>query len=398
MEAPKGTAEGLEPGGSRADGPSRRTLVGLAWLCAAVTLSLGVAKLFIQRDDLPAHASPGYNTYEGFVSVDQYCLRAEKLAAWMLADELERPAARARALDDLRHGGHPTAVLLPAVIGLAGRATGSLVLAFVLLSSAAFLAQVAVTMRLGERIGRGLGSGALLVGPVAAVLAAAHLNSARNAAQRLLDPFAALWATSMALAALRWQERPSHGSATLLFLAQLTGCFIKLSYFPLLALPALVALAGGGPGRFARTLRAAFWFGALPALPAIAYIAAVPGFGNFGGEMNQAAAASNLVFRELGAFSVEVALVLQAFPLLIVASWSRLTPPGRGVVLGGLALLASLLALRLPDVHRLYLPLVGLFAAGSAPVLVARVERRLLIPLLAAYAAANVAILALMAT
>ncbi len=380
--------------------PSARALALLLALCALATLALGTAKLVVQRSRPPAHADPArnadplHNRYDGFVSIDQYCVRAERFRDRFRGT----PGAREALQLDLTTQGHPTAVLVPVVLALASELTRSIPLAFAALTAAAFLAQVALVRRLAQRLAAAAGGlDARVAGLCGAILVAAHVDAARSAVQLLIDPFAALSATACVWLSLALGERAPGGgrapsarrAARWLFAVQVAGPLVKLSYLPFLAAPALIAFATRGGERWRAAAGAALGFGLLPLVPALAWVLAVPGWTAFTSEMGIAATYSTLSARELRLFALEMALWFQPLPLaLFLAPRPALRPATLATLAVTLVFLASVWALRLPDDYRLYLPALGLLCAACAPSVVLLAGRRL-VPALALYAAAN---------
>ena len=349
------------------DGPQRelRSLNLLALVCVMLTLTLGVTKLFVQRAHLPSYATPTYNTYEGFVSIDQYCIRAEKMRDRVQAGPDEVEGAQAEMMKDLRKRGHPSAILIPAIIALVSIPVGSIPYAFIGLVIAALLLQFLAVRRLASR----LTGGAAPAIAIATVLVASHCDTVRSSAQLLLDPFAALFTTLTVLVSQRRHEGGGAGTTWTLVALQLLGPFIKLSYLPALAAPAIVTLCVARENRIGGALLDGIRFGLLPVLPAVAYVLAVPTLDGFGREMDQTLESSSMSSWELGNFAIEMALLLAP---LVVLLWRPKTDAARidartgSVLLVVLTFLLSLWALRLPDDHRLYLPLIGLMAAAVA--------------------------------
>lgn len=388
---------------SAAGAPSARALALLLALCALATLALGTAKLVVQRSRPPAHADPArnedplHNRYDGFVSIDQYCVRAERFR-----DRFRGVAGAREALHlDLTTQGHPSAVLVPVVLALASELTRSIPIAFAALTAAAFLAQIALVRRLAQRLAEAAGGlDARVAGLCGAILVAAHVDSARSAVQLLIDPFAALLATACVWLSLALGERadsPPAGRRSLspraaarwLLAVQVAGPLVKLSYLPFLAAPALVAFAARGGERWRAAAGAALSFGLLPLVPALAWVLAVPGWTAFTSEMGIAATYSTLSARELRLFALEMALWFQPLPLaLLLARRPALRPATLATLAVTLVFLASVWTLRLPDDYRLYLPALGLWCAACAPSVVLLAGRRL-VPALALYAAAN---------
>lgn len=369
-----------------------RGLQILLVLATALTLALGVSKLLVQRAYPPPYVAQHFHRYEGFVSIDQYCLRAEKFRDRIYAAPDERGAAQARLMQDLESGYLPTAVLVPAILGAISRWTGSIPVTFACLSAGALLAQLGALLALGAHLGRR--HGGRVVGWTAAVLLVGHVDAMRASAQLLIDPFAAALASGCVLFALR---RRAGGRGTVALLAiQVLGPFVKLTYAPLLAAPAVIELVCAGERRLARAVRAGLLFGVLPALPAVLYLLWIPGAGAFSSEMVRAVDSSSLTARELRHFALEMAFLFQVLPLLYLLgrhAAREVRSELDGVALATLVFVASVMGIQLPDDYRLYLPAVGLLAALAAPGAVHAAGRRL-VPALACYVLANGAVAA----
>ena len=95
----------------------KRTL----WVCLTLTLGLGFAKLQIQKARPPNWLKPTH-TYAGYVSIDGYSHTAEAIHQWYLG--ADSGAARVRAR--LAHEGHPTALLVPALVAALALILGSI--------------------------------------------------------------------------------------------------------------------------------------------------------------------------------------------------------------------------------------------------------------------------------
>jgi hypothetical protein len=222
-------------------------------LAAAVSAAAGAAWLSLlwwrtETDRWIGHYCP-----------DGYCAYADRLRAALLGGG---PAARRELADFVAtylHAHNPVAPLLQAP--LAGLTPHPL-LAYMLVSTAASLfACLALRCLL---IRAGVGSPWLLALLPAAL--ATHVLVLRAFARPMTDALgmaatlAALWALD------RERERPTAGRALLLFAAQLVGLSTRVSFIPVLGMPALAALAAPGPGagRLRAAVRAALLFGLLP--------------------------------------------------------------------------------------------------------------------------------------
>ena len=133
-----------------------RGLNVLLGVCVLLTLGLGVAKLAVQRERPPAYVREGRNIYEGFVSIDRYCNRAELFRDWSEGIEGGREAL----IHDVVHWHHPTVLLVPLAVGVSSRAVGSIPITFALYSAGAFLVQVVLVLRLARSLAPSAGEGA----------------------------------------------------------------------------------------------------------------------------------------------------------------------------------------------------------------------------------------------
>lgn len=361
-------------------GRERRLAILLA-LCVAATLSLGVAKLFVQRAHPPAWTVTGTNTFEGFVSIDRYCERAARIRAWLVGDD----PGGAQVLEHVRAHGHATALLVPGCVALLSLVTGSIVLAFALLSAAAFVLQVLLVGLLARRLVPGA---ALVAGLLAATLTAAHCDSARTAVQLLLDPFTAAFSTLIVLTTLRWLERRDVRTALLLLAAECVACTVKLAVLPVLASPAILALICA-PGRKKSALAVTIGVGLLPLLALQTYTQLVLDESMFSAEIGEMWSRNVPTRASIRNFLVEMVVLLQFVPFVLLRGCRALRRDALAVLAVGALLLLSVASVRLHDDARLYLPVLGLALAGATPALLAVVPERWIVRGAALFAAVN---------
>ena len=362
--------EGLEEGEGRR--LARRFSVVLV-LCAALTLGAGFARLYLQRGEhLPDYARTPANRYAGFAALDDYATRAALFRDWLRGDgELEDVLARARS------GLHPASLLVPLLVGLASLLAGSVPLAFALFSATAAVAAALLVVRLATTLARGREDPALAaaVGAVAGVLALAHVDAVRTAVQLHMDPFCNLWAVAAVALLIRVRAGGGAGTRALFMLVLATGPLVKISLFPLLALPAASAFLWPAEreGRASGAARALLAW-ALPPLAVWVFVLAWCGALHLAfHDMRDQATQFAIDRRYLVNFTLEMALLFQLFPLVFLLRPARPWSDGERVVWLALALvLVGTWIFRLPAIPRLYLPVTSFLAVLAAPRIVGR--------------------------
>lgn len=379
MPERKGNERAHEPG-------QERRLAVLLVVCVIATLALGVAKLFVQRAHPPVWATGGIHTHEGFISIDQYCERSELFRAWLAGED----PGGAELLEHLRVRGHATAVLVPGLVALLGLVTGSIVFSFALLSGAAFVAQVVLVGRLARRLVPGAPR---VAGLVAATLVASHVDSARTAAQLILDPFTAAFATLVVLATLRWLERRDVGSALAMLAAVYGASSVKLASLAVLAAPPLVALVCAR-GKRKSAVVVGLAAGILPLLTLFAYARFALERPMFSAELVEMWSRNIPTRKSLQNFLVEMALLLQFVPFVLLGRARAIGREALGTLLVAGTFWLSVASIGLHDDARLYLPVLGLAVAGSTPSLLAMVPARWIVGATALFAAGNLAVAA----
>ncbi len=356
----------------------QRGLRFLLLCCLCLALALGAAKLLIQREHPPEFTRFPANVLHGWVAIDGYGQRAELLRDWIAAEPGSGEALRAA----LRNPLHPTSWLVPALVALVSFATRSVPLAFALLSWAALAAHAWLAVAVARRLAPGASAS---VPWIAGCLVAAHCLCLRTAAQLMLDPFAAACAAACLVLALDWTAHGGTARALGLHAVQAAGLFVKDSYVPWLAAPALIALCAAGL-RARRTWSALGLMGVLPLLWPALFLAWHAGLAAALHDLRYTHSDLGMDRRQLAHFGVEMALLLQVFPLAIWAGRRGSSRAELGVGLALLVVLATTWAQRLPPIPRVYLPcvapLVVLAVVASERVLRDRARRRWLAALL----------------
>jgi hypothetical protein len=201
---------------------------------------------------------------------DGYCTYADRLRAALLEGG---PAARRQLAEftaTYMHAHNPLAPLLQAPLAAL---TPHPILAYLLVSAGASLF---TCLAMWHLLARTRAYSRWIVTLLPAALAT-HLLVVWAFARPMTDALgmaatlAALWTLE------RERERPAPGPALWLFAAQLVGLFCRVSFIPVLGMPALVALTSPGPWgeRVRATLRSAVLFGLLPGLVFLALNAAL---------------------------------------------------------------------------------------------------------------------------
>ncbi len=331
-----------------------RSIHVLALLFVAAALFLGSVKVALQKRSPPAWAAAPIHGFEGYVSIDGFSQRAA-----FLRDSVTGGEAREEPEADLSL--HPTSWLVPLAVAATSFLTGSIPIAFAILSGLASLAQVLLVGLLARRFDA---ERRAEVGWLAALATGGHCLTMRTAAQLTLDPFCAVWITASLLLSLRWSERRRGSDLLWLSLLGTSGLFLKSSFLPALALPSLVAWLAGERG--AKRLLGSFFLTALlPLAIALAFQRALLPETSATGDLEHLAAAWKLDSTQIAHFALEMALLFQLYPLALLGTW-RDRPARSGLVALGL-LLASTWAFGLPAVPRLYLPALGVLVALAVP-------------------------------
>ncbi|MCA8971272.1 MAG: hypothetical protein KDC95_15885, partial [Planctomycetes bacterium] len=223
-------------------GKNRRLRI-VAALAVLLSITLGVLKVQLQRAHPPAWAQEGIHLYEGYPSIDWFCYRAEWLRD-TLEGRLDQAYSAWRPEDDL----HAGAWLVPLWIAITSKLTGSIPVAFQILSA---LVIALLCLGIHRVVRSALASNeddhddaddaddADTVASLAVLAFAAHVLVCRSAGHLYFDPFVALWMLASLHASIRHARDRTHG--LVLALIQTTGLFLKSSFLPALAIPVLAA-------------------------------------------------------------------------------------------------------------------------------------------------------------
>ena len=141
---------------------------------------------------------------------------------------------------------------------------------------------------------------------------------------------------------------------------QVLGLFTKNSYLPFLIAPAILVWLRGPAPRWPAIGNSLAVFAGVPALLATAFVWSVPGIQAAGSDAVKLFASWDLSGDKLLHFAVEMVLLFQLLPLLLVLRFQHTpAPPERlGVAVLWIALVYTLAlwSFGLPAVPRLYLP------------------------------------------
>lgn len=360
---------------------ARRGRELLLGACILLTLGLGIAKVFVQRAHRPSYLHAAH-VYHGWPSIDGHSLKAERIRTWMTGGDPGAASLREFLSDE----GHPSSLVVQTAVAALSLFVGSIPVTFMLLSALAFCLQIALVVRLAWLCA---GEVRPWVPALAGILAAGHVLSVRTAAQLHLDPFCALIATAVLVATLEQAREPRRGRAAWLGVLLTLGLFTKISLLPLLAVPPLV-LAARAPGRRLATLvRAGLAFSLPPLVIWGAALWLVTGGGPTTTEPGHLLKTWELDARQLRNFGIEMVLLLQAFPVLLLLRRREWSADERAVGMVLILLLAATWAFRLPAIPRLYLPTVGLMAVLGAAQLAQLLPPRLVSTVVALYLLAN---------
>lgn len=357
-------------------------------LCACLTIVFGVAKVQMLRKYPPEYAQKVGNSYEGFVSGDNYSLRAAYIKEWLQGDD---PGGK-RLRKFLSKDAHPNSILVPSLVGATAILTKSIPWTFVAWASLALLIQALLVVHvarfsLGPEIDPDSavspwGLGALFLG---------HCLAMRTASQLHLDPFCGALMLGTVAISLRLTTNSSKTTPLALFLVQMMGAFTKASFLPALAMPAIIV--GWRQRSWSRFFIAAFVYGVIPMALMLLFVELVPGRKSVGRDFGRFLEAWQLSPKELLHFAVEMVLLFQFWPIVLFVRRQRL---GGGALVLACALLVLLAtwAFNLPAVPRLYLPVLGLGLAGmgcavSELLLSRRAGQAVLVVILANYLVAT---------
>lgn len=332
----------------------------LLLLCVVTTASLGLVKTLWQSAHPPTWVATGGHLFESFVAIDGHAERARCFYDWLRGGEGSSERLLANICDPTRH---QTALMVPLLVALLGAAIGSVPVAFLVLSGLGFVLCTTLVVRVARAVApvAERPNTALLAG----IFFAGHCLSGRAALQLHLDVFVTFLALLAVLLTRSWILASAARTAWALFAVQLAGLFCKSSYWPMLALPPL-AMCLTAPRAWPRALRAAALFTALPLACMSAYLAAVPGLSTLTSDATHFAAPLALTPGHGADALLELGLLLQWWPLILLIRGRRPSAPWP-VMVALLLFAATFIALRFPVVPRLYWPMAALLATIVAP-------------------------------
>ncbi len=355
-------------------------------LCFLVTALCGGSKLYLQKRNPPDFAVRQGQIFDGYVSIDFYCHRAAKVKR-ALTGQSDPNLTESLARKDILH---PTSWLVPVAVALVSSITASIPVAFFVLSLSALFAQAWLIRLLVFEI---CGHAALLFANCAAVVFLSHITTIRSAGQFYLDPFVSTAALAAVLLTFRILRSPAKKVAGLgLAALQASALFLKSSYLPWLAAPALLAFVGCKEGRLATTLRFGLLYGVLPLVPALIFLNVAHGeLQSATKDMADLASSWTLSSGELKRFALEMVLLFQWLPLAFVFTLRPRDSRILGLLLCLALVLLSVWSFRLPAIARLYLPVLSVLVAACFAHLAGRVSERAVIAMVVVHAAINYA-------
>lgn len=353
--------------------------------CALLTVCFGIAKVQMLRAYPPGYAQNGFNSYEGFVSGDGFSYRSELIRDWLVGDD--RGGEKLQAY--LAEGGHPNSILVSTLVGATSIVTQSIPWTFVGWSSLALIIQALLVVSIARSLRDAhekQSSPRSATHWVMGSLFLGHCLAIRTAGQLHIDPFCGAAMLGAAALSLRITDHFRWSTGAGLFLVQVLGVFTKASYLPALAIPALVLKLRGGS--WSRSCLATGIFGLLPLAIMLSFVELVPGGDTAGRDFGQFLNAWHLSSQELQHFAVEMLLLFQFWPILLIGCRRHLGG-GIPILTCALLILISTWIFKLPAVPRLYLPVLGLGLAGASHATSRLVEHRLALPALLAVLLAN---------
>src|SRR5262245_8652653 len=364
--------------------PARRLdrwLRGGLPICVVLTLALGIAKVYRQKEHHPPSYDKPVHVFEGYMAIDGHAAVAAGFRDWIRGDDPGARALRERLEGSL----HPSAIAVPLVVGALGAVIGSIPIAFLLLSAAATCLQVWLAAALCARFG----STSTAERRLAALLTCGHVFTIATCAQLYLDPFVAVLVSIACLLTARWMDGGGARSALLLAAVQGVGLFTKISYVPMLAIPCLALATSKRARSTARIAIAGVFFAGLPLAAWWLYLRWLGDSSSMSRESEHLWSSWKLQPAQFLAFLGEMFLLFQAFPLFVFRA-NRNSSNAMLIVRWALFLLLfATWTFRLPAVHRLYLPEVSLLAALAATPAFQRCSPRVLLPAVVVYLAAN---------
>lgn len=350
-----------------------------------LTLGFGIAKVQMLRAYPPDYAKNGFNSYEGFVSGDGFSHRSALVRDWLLGDDEGATELRAYLSD----GGHPNSILVPTLVGATAILTKSIPWTFVGWSCLASVAQALLIVSIARSLlpGSREREGPRSAAPwVLGSVFLGHCLAIRTAGQLHLDPFCSVAMLATVALSLRLAQRRNGATGAVLFLVQCLGLFTKASYLPALAIPFVIMKLKGQS--WLRCFVAMLVFGVFPLAVMLTFVEFVPGRDTAGRDFGQFLAAWHLSPRELRHFAVEMLLLFQFWPIVLIARRRRVGS-GTPILMCALLVLVSTWVFKLPAVPRLYLPVLGLGLAGCAGVVSDLLHHRFAFPAFVAVLLAN---------
>ncbi|MCB9881302.1 MAG: hypothetical protein H6832_05110 [Planctomycetes bacterium] len=346
---------------------SRRWRIA-AVLAVLLSITLGVLKVQIQRAHPPDWALDGTHLYEGYPSIDWFCFRVEWLRG-TIEGTMNQAYSEWRPEDRL----HAGAWLVPLLVAVTSKLTGSIPVAFQVLSALA-IALLCLGIHRFVRSARATEDDEDdddTVSSLAVIAFAAHVLVCRTAGHLYFDPFVALWMLASLGASLRYARTGSH--VVRLAAIQTTGLFLKSSFLPALAIPVLAAwFVDGSRTEQRRIVARSLWCFVLPPIAIYLTFMAWSHGSAFQStaDMQHLATTWRLDSAQLRAFGIEMLMLFQWLPLGVL--WTRPWKNRRGriaLLSGGIVLVATW-SFGLPAIGRLYLPalmfgIMGVFACSE---------------------------------
>lgn len=360
------------------------------WLLVALivvsllTGSYGIAKLFVQKANLPAYAVRHGQSFDGFPSIDHYAYRADLIRKALTRDDFGWEEVRA----EYRSGLHSASILMPLFVALLAVVIGSIPASFAALSILAHLVSAWLIARIVDRLLDVRGSP---YGPMAAMVFLAHVLTIRTSAQFYMDPFCNVWALIVVLFVVRLWERLDRATYAILVAALCTSVLIKVSLLPLLVVPVIAPVVYSKSIDYRRLVLNLCLCVALPLFVLVGWGIVLGDWHSVWRDMGHLSNQYSYNWSHLKHFTIEMALLFQLFPLLLIL----FPPKGRGarvmIVSLGLILLTTW-GFSLPPIPRLYLPVLSLTVVLVVLGLARRFQICQLRSWLAIYASMNYAI------
>lgn len=332
-----------------------RTLSIVLVVVAALAIATGIIKLSEQRGNLPSFARLAGNSYQGYVAIDNFAYRSELFGQWLVgADKGELAAFIRRDL-------HPTSLAVPAAVGSVSLLVGSIPVSFVLLSILATLLAALGVAQLAS-LGSASSAGA---SRLSAILFLSHLTTLRTMAQMVLDTFACALLVWAIVFTVRWLDRQSWKHLLAATLVLVVAVFCKASCLAFLATPFVASCCRDGVRGL---LRPGAWLAtAVPVIAVVAYLFGVLGAHVVDRDATHLLNSWQMTNSQLVRFTLEMALLLQLWPTVMLVRGGRASVYSRSCVAMAAVVLAATWCFHLPAIPRLYLPVAACLVAGLAP-------------------------------